>query len=97
MKSKRQIRRVWGRLFSQTLKRREGFVIVDKRPFYIHNGYFGSPFDEDLLHISSLISKKDYFEYFKKFEGLIDDVSVSEIFVQFMKSDFLDNPQRFVI
>ena len=93
----RNIRRNRGRVISQVIRRKENFVVMFGRPFYLNKGWICSPFDEDLLFISNYISMNDYFKYFKKLEGSTGDLCVSEIFNNFMKNEYVKTPEKYIV
>lgn len=93
----RRIRRNCGRGISEVIRRKEGFVVLHERPFYIFNGNLHSPFSDDLLFVSNCFSKSDYFKYFKQFDLNQSDINISEIFNNFMKIEFPKDPNKYKI
>ena len=93
----RRIRRNCGRGISEVIRRKEGFVVLHQRPFYIYNGNLCSPFSDDLLYVSNCISKSDYFKYFKQFNPKQTDINIPEIFDNFMKIEFPKDPNKYKI
>ena len=93
----RNIRRNCGRGIPEVIRRKEGFVVLFQRPFYIYDGHLCSPFSEDLIFVSNYFSKNDYFKYFKQFEQNQTDINISEIFNNFMNIEFPKDPAKYKI
>jgi hypothetical protein len=93
----RNIRRSSGRGISEVLRRKEGFVVISQRPFFIYEGNLCSPFSEDLIFVSNYLSKNDYFKYFKQFDLNHSKINISEIFNNFMKIEFPKDPKKYTI
>lgn len=93
----RRIRRNCGREISEVIRRKDGFVVLNQRPFYIYNGNLCSPFSDDLLYVSNWFSKSDYLKYFKQFNLNQSKINISEIFNNFMNIEFPKDPNKYSI
>lgn len=93
----RRNRRNCGRGISEVIRRKEGFVVLHERPFYIYNGNLCSPFSDDLLYVSNCFSKSDYLKHFKQFDLNKSKINISEIFNNFMNIEFPKDPVKYSI